>query len=84
MTAHQELPLSVTIDGRTYTARRVVTGTRKLRQYVEFRGHIELDSTTYGIHNIGQMEPMAQLILWQALTRGWLGQSPLAPHEPPA
>ena len=84
MTARQEFPLTVTINGKSYTATRVVTGTRKRRQYVEFRGHIEPDSTTYGIHNIGQMEPMAQLILWQALTRGWLGQSPLAPPEPPA
>lgn len=60
-----------------------MTVTRKLRQYVEFRGHVEHDSATYGIHNVGQTEPMAELILWQALTRGWLGQSPLVPPEPP-
>jgi hypothetical protein len=84
MSAHQEFPVSVTINGQTYTAKRVVTGTKKLRQYVEFRGHIEHDSTAYCPHNAGQMGPVAELILWQALTRGWLGQSPLAPPEPPA
>lgn len=84
MPTHQEFPISVTIDGQIFSAKRVVTGTRKRRQYIEFRGHIEHDSITYCIHNIGQMEPVAELILWQVLTKGWPGQSPLAPPEPPA
>lgn len=77
-----ELPLSVTIDGVSFTAARIVTGVRKLRQRIEFRGYVEHDSQTYAPHETEEMAAWAKLILWQLVVRGWPGQSPLAPPAP--
>jgi hypothetical protein len=69
------------INGRLYTAERVIEGTRKLRQHLIFRGHVEHDSKTYTAMQRAEMDSTMDLIFWQLLVRGWPGQSPLEPLE---
>jgi hypothetical protein len=70
------------VNGREYWADRVIEGKRKLRQRIIFRGHVEHDSATYRPDQLGAMDSMAHLILWQLVTAGWPGQSPLEPTSP--
>ncbi len=70
------------INGREYTAKRIIEGKRKIRQRLIFRGHVEPDAATYKPDQRDDMDAMARLILWQLVTTGWLGQSPLEPDAP--
>lgn len=81
MPALQRSTITQAINGRTYTATRVIEGTRKLRQHIIFGGRTEHDSKAYSPAELAVMDATASLILWQLVTRGWPGQSPL---EPPA
>lgn len=76
--------ISRQINGRTYTAERVIEGTVKLRQHLIFRGHTEHDSKTYSPDRADEMDTTIQFIFWQLLARGWPGQSPLEPPEAPS
>lgn len=76
-------PLSIVVDGQTFTAERRISGQRKLRQVVVFMGHEEHDSQTYTPAQAGAMRATAELILWQLVTKGWPGRSALAPPARP-
>lgn len=52
-------------DGEKYIARRTITGSRKLRQTIHFRGIDENDSATYKPSEEGKMLGYAKLIAWQ-------------------
>ncbi len=60
-----EFPVTITVNGIPFTAKRVVSGQRILRQQIEFRGHVEPDSTAYAPGENKIMESWAELILWQ-------------------
>jgi hypothetical protein len=81
MTEKTETTIWQAINGNRYSAVRVVEGTRKLRQYIVFRGHIEHDSGTYAPGDEGIMAAHAELLLWQLVVRGLPGQAPLEPNE---
>jgi hypothetical protein len=76
--------LSCEVNGRVYKAHRVVIGTRKLRQHIEFMGHVEHDAKTYATAEAGEMDAVARLILWRLITRGWLGHPPVDSRASPA
>jgi hypothetical protein len=75
--------ITVTVNGNTYQATREITGTRKLHQSLTFQGHTEADSKTYLPTERKEMDIVANLILWQLVTRGWTGQFPLESPEHP-
>lgn len=75
--------ITVTVNGNTYKATRKITGTRKLSQTLIFQGHTESDSKTYSPADRKEMDIVANLILWQLVTRGWTGQAPLESPEQP-
>lgn len=81
MDVKRSYELTCTVNGRTYTAQRVVTGKTKLRQVVEFRGHVEQDGATYSRDHEGEMVAVARQMLWRLVTQGWPGQPAL---DPPA
>lgn len=73
------------INGREYSAVRVITGTIKIRQYIVFRGHTEHDSRTYSKSEKAELLDLnASHLLWQLVVRGLPGQSPLEPLAPTA
>lgn len=82
MTAKTESIVTQIINGNNYSAVRVVEGTRKLRQYIFFRGHTEHDSGTYIPDNESIMLRFAKLLLWQIVVKGLPGQAPLEPNIP--
>jgi hypothetical protein len=52
--------ISIEKDGRTYTGQLIISGTRKLRFTVEYRGKTHTDSRTWGtdseeLHNLRVM-----------------------------
>lgn len=55
-------------DGVKHTARRTVTGARRLRQVIHFMGHDEVDGADYSPDQRGAMDATAQLIAVQILT----------------
>lgn len=75
--------ITVIVNGNTYTATREITGARKLRQTIQFQGHTEPDCKTYLPSERKEMDIVANLILWQLVTKGWMGQAPLESPEQP-
>ncbi len=81
MKRQQIFPVSIEQNGRTYTATRIVEGTRVLSQHLVVNGQKESDSATYKPGQEVCMELMAKLILGQLATSGSLGQLPLEPDK---
>lgn len=53
-----------TINGKKYSAERVIVGKTKLRQTIVFMGHKEEDSNTYTKNQTDEMKAIAGQILW--------------------
>lgn len=68
----REESFSIEHEGITYTATRVITGARKLRQVIHFKGAAEPDDMTYSPGDEANMRSTAQLILFQLIKRGSL------------
>ncbi len=65
-----ESEFSIEHEGQVFFARRVVTGTRTLRQVICFRQWQEPDDATYTQGQDAIMLSMAKLILFQLVTSG--------------
>lgn len=77
--------VSVVVEGRQYTAKRVITGTRyPLTQAITFDGHTAADSYDYQPGREAEMRSTAESMLRKLVTHGPLGGTPLGrtPSDP--
>lgn len=65
----ERFPVSVVIDGVTYTGVQVITGTRPLFHHVEFEGRTKVDNYAYPPDQIAYIRLMGEQLLRELLVK---------------
>jgi hypothetical protein len=59
--------ITIEREGKTYIGERTITGTRKLRQTIQYQGISKTDSYPYEPHQKNYMNSIARLILGEII-----------------